>query len=140
MKRKISTETRLRMSLAKRGTTKSPQHRQRIGESLLGRSKSKETRARMAKAQRARRMREQEALGIVFRKPTASEAERRPRAGVEGDRGSTWPGGPNPGVSREEGLYKDGSSAKSTVSGRPEFLFDTEGESGRGSRKKERKG
>jgi len=32
----------------------------------------------------------------------ASGAERRPPAGVDGDRGSTWPGGPNPGVSREE--------------------------------------
>jgi hypothetical protein len=32
----------------------------------------------------------------------ASEAERRPPAGVEGDRGSTWPGGPNPRVSRAE--------------------------------------
>jgi len=39
-------------------------------------------------------------LGAFFLALPASGAERRPPAGVDGDRGSTWPGGPNPGVSR----------------------------------------
>jgi hypothetical protein len=44
---------------------------------------------------------------LALRRFPASGAERRPRAGVDGDLRSTWPGGPNPEVSRDGGKEKE---------------------------------